>query len=72
MSRETLDQLSRSSCRDDLAVIDNRQTIAQSLGFVHVVCSQQHGTVASLELANDVPQLTPALWIEARGRFVEK
>src|SRR5215469_13195737 len=72
MPTEAGDQLGRSSCGDDLAMVDDGNSIAQPLGFVHVVRGQEHGTATTLKLSHDVPQLAAALWIKARGGLVEE
>ena len=53
-------------------MVDDGEPVAQALGFVHVVGGKQHGAAGALKLAHDLPQLAPALRIEARGRLVEK
>ena len=53
-------------------MIDNGQAIAQALGFVHVVRREQDRAARLLEAANDVPELAPALGIEAGGGLVQK
>ena len=47
-------------------------SVAQSLGFVHVVRRQQDRAAGFLEFLDEVPQLTPRLRIETGRRFVEK
>src|SRR5208337_1364024 len=72
VAAETVDQIGGSSFGDDYAVIDDGQAIAETLGFVHVVSSEQHGATFFLEGADDVPELAAALGIESGGGFVEK
>ena len=65
-------QLARRAQGDHLAVIDDRHTIAQALGLVHVVRRQQDRSARGAEVANEVPQLPARLRIEPGGRLVEE
>jgi hypothetical protein len=66
------DELGGRALRDDLPVIYDRDPIAEPLGLLHVVRRQENrapGRAESLEL---LPELEPALRIEAGRRLVEK
>src|SRR6266571_4047846 len=65
------DELARRAERNDLAVIHDRDAVAEALGFLHVVRREQHGAALRAEAANDRPQLPARLRIEAGGRLVE-
>ena len=47
-------------------------SVAQALGFVHVVRRQQDRPARLLELLDEVPQLPPRLRVEPGGRLVEE
>ena len=66
------DQLARRAERDHLAVIDDRDAIAQPFGLVHVVRRQQNGAAGALELLDQIPELAPRLRVEAGRRLVEE
>src|SRR6516225_3338935 len=68
-STEPLDQLHRRAFGDDLTVIDDGETIAETLGLVHVVRGQENCAAIVLKVAHNVPELAAALRIEAGGRF---
>src|ERR1700733_5017991 len=53
-------------------MVDDRQQIAQSFRFIHVVSREENRSTLVLEGANDLPKLTPALRIEPGRRLVEK
>src|SRR6185436_9394224 len=53
-------------------MIDDRDTIAQTLGFLHVVRGQNDRSPFRLELGDEVPELATRLRIESGGRLVEK
>src|SRR5208337_5165590 len=72
MTAQSLNQIRRRPLGDDLPVIDNRQPVAKPLGLIHVMRGKQHGAAVALKVSNNVPQLPPALRIEARGRLVQK
>jgi hypothetical protein len=66
------DQIGRHALRDDTSVIDDRDTVAQELGFVHVVRRQQDGAAVATERPQRLPQLAARLRVQTRGRLVEK
>ena len=72
MSAEAGNQFLRRAAGDDLALIDDGQTVAQSLGFIHVMRCQQNRAAPLLKLPDNLPQLTATLWIKAGGWLVEK
>ena len=63
-------QIARRAERDDLAVVHDGHTVAETLRFLHIVGREQDGSATSLESANDVPQLSARLRIESGGWFV--
>ena len=65
-------QLARRAQRDDAAVIDDGQALAERVGFFHVVRGEQNGFAALVVLANDLPQEQTRLRIEAGAGLVEK
>ena len=66
-------QLLRRADRDDLAVVDDGDSMGHALGFVHVVRGQKHRHPFGLVQVLDVrPELIAALWIEAKRRLVEE
>ncbi len=65
-------QLLGSSLGDDLAVIHDRDPIAEALGFLHVVRREQHRAPVGAEAADDLPQLAARLRVETRRGLVEK
>src|SRR3954447_3558058 len=72
VSAETSYQIRRRSFRDHLAVIDDRETVAETFGLVHVVSGEQYRTAIFLKFANDVPQLPATLRVEARRRLIQE
>ena len=58
--------------REQLALVDDRQAVAELVGFLHVV--RRHHDRASLrvQLAQDVPQAEARLRIETDRRLVEE
>ena len=61
MTAEAIDEIGGRAFGDDLAMIDNGETIAQAFGFVHVMGREQDRPATLLEGADDVPELTAAL-----------
>src|SRR5262245_2885614 len=58
--------------RDDLPVIDNRHTITQHLGLIHVMRCQQNRPASGAKALQHTPQLATRLRVEAGARLVEK
>src|SRR6267143_4479192 len=69
---ERRDQLAWRAERDDLAVIHDRDAVAQPLGFLHVVRREQHGAASGAKPADDLPQLPARVRVETRRRLVEE
>src|ERR1700704_5224622 len=72
MAAEAFNQLGRRALSDDLAMIYNREAIAEALGLVHVMRGQQNRTASELKIPDKVPELAAALRIKASRGFVEK
>src|SRR4051812_41602760 len=72
LGAQRFDQPRRCAEGDDLSVIDDRHSIAEYFGFVHVVGGQHCRATRRLELVDQVPQLPPRLGIQSRRRFIEK
>ena len=59
--------------RDQLSVVDDRDAVAQAIGFVHVVGGNQHGEIAGvLEVVEHLPHGNAGDRIEPGGGLVEK
>src|SRR6185436_17053890 len=69
---ELRDQFGRRAESDEMAVIDDRDAVAEALRLFHVVRREQHRTAAFAESRDDFPQLDAALRIEAGRRLVEE
>src|SRR5262245_1480188 len=69
---EAGDQLRRGSLRDDPAVVDDRDAVAEAFGLLHVVRREEHRAAGGLEDGDPLPELEPALRIEAGRRLVEE
>ena len=65
------DQFLRRLVRDQLAMVDDGDTLAQFLGLFEVVCGQHHGNAFAVEFGDQLPQLTPQFDVDARGRFIQ-
>ena len=65
-------EILRRAGGDDLAVIDDRDAIAELFGFFDVVRRQQHGVAVLLHPRDFAVQLAPGLRVEARRRLVEE
>src|SRR5579862_1480091 len=72
MTAEAFNQFGGRALGNDLPMIDNRQTIAQALSFIHVMSGEQDGAAIALKGANDVPKLATTLRIESGGGLIEK
>src|SRR5213075_2526252 len=66
------DELARRPEGDDLAMVDDRDTVAKSLGLVHVMRREQNRAAGRLELPDELPDLTARLRIEPGRRLVEE
>ena len=67
-----VDQRTRGSLRDDLAVVHHHQAVTQLLGLIHVVGRQDQGHPRALEPEEPVPQHVPSLWVEPGGGLVQQ
>src|SRR6267378_678157 len=72
MSAKPVNQISRRSFRNQLAMVDDGEPVAQAFSLVHVMSRKQYRATTSLKGANDVPQLTATLRIEPGSRLVKK
>ena len=72
LAAEPGDQLTRRAQRDDLALIDHGDAVAEPLGLVHVMGGEQDGATPVLQVANDVPELAARLRVEPGGGLVEE
>src|ERR1035438_820108 len=72
MAAKAIDQFRRSSFGNDHAVIDDGKPIAEPFRFIHVMRGEQHRPAFPLEDANDLPELSTALWIKSSRRLIEK
>ena len=66
------DQLRGPAGRDDPALVDDREAIAEQLGFLDVVRRQQHRVAVALHPPDLAVQLAPRLRVEAGRGFVEE
>src|SRR5690242_21507338 len=57
---------------DNPPAIDDRDAIAQSLGFFHQVSGEEDSLAARANIAHQIPDLSPSLRIEAGGQLVEE
>ncbi len=58
--------------REQPAVVDDRDPLAELVGLFHVVRREHDRLAPPVQLADHVPQREPALRIEAGGRLVEE
>ena len=65
-------QLARRSFGDDLAVVDDHELLAKTVGLFEVLRREQHRSAAFDESLDDRPEVLATLGIEAGRRFVEK
>ena len=65
------DQFAGRLVGDQLAVVDDRDPVAQLLGFLEVVRGQHHRHALAVELGDQLPQLAAQLDVDAGGRLVE-
>src|SRR5687768_14956046 len=69
---ERLHQHARRAEGDGAAMIDDGDAIAQTLGLLHVMSRENDGASAGAKDADELPELSARLRIEARRRLVEK
>jgi hypothetical protein len=53
-------------------VVDNRNTVAQPFGLVHVVSRHENRAALFPERTDDVPELAPRLGVEPGGGLVQE
>src|SRR3954463_2860869 len=53
-------------------MIDDRNAIAQDLRLVHVVRREDDRAAECFELRDEIPELTPGLWVESSRGLVEE
>src|SRR5581483_3603335 len=70
VAAEAPDELARSPERDHLALVDDRDPVAESLGLVREVRRQQQGSALGLDLREELPRLAARAGIEPRRRLV--
>ena len=58
--------------REQLAVVHDRDAVAELVGLLHVVRGEQDRLPVGVQLAHDVPERDAALRVKAGGRFVEE
>src|SRR3984957_6279115 len=62
----------RRAQRDDAAVIDDGEALAECVGFFHVVRGEQNRFAAAVVLANDLPQQQARLRIETSAGLIQE
>src|SRR5438132_4691656 len=67
-----IDQLVDRALSYHLAVVHDRDPVAQPLRFFHVVRRQNYGTAAGAKLVDQIPELPSRLWIQSRRWLVQK
>src|SRR5690242_6993540 len=72
MYAEAGDQIGGRALGDDLSVIDDGEAITEALGFVHVMRGEQNCASVALKDADDIPQLAPALRVQAGRWFIQE
>ena len=65
-------ELLRRAEREQLAVVDDREPVAELVGLFHVVRGEEDGLAVAVQLAEDLPQRDATLRVEAGGRLVEE
>src|SRR5476651_1160519 len=65
-------QLLGRAQRHDLAVVDDRDPVAQRVSLVQVMRGQEHRRAAIVHAAHLVPNARPALRVEAGGRLIQE
>jgi hypothetical protein len=56
----------------DLAVIHDRDPLAERLGLVHVVSREHHGVTLGRDRPQQVPEVPAGLWVQCPGRLVQE
>ena len=65
-------ELVRRALGDDLAVVHDRDPVAERVGLVEVVRGEEDGHALGAQPADLVPHVGPALRVEAGGRLVQE
>jgi hypothetical protein len=65
-------ELGRGAEREQAPVVDDRDPVAEPVGFLHVVRDQQDRLPGLVQLAHDLVQSDPALRVEPGRRLVEE
>ena len=55
-----------------LAVVDDRDPLAEGVGLLHVVRREEDRLALAVEVAEDLPEVDAGLRVDARGRLVEE
>src|SRR6266516_6162258 len=58
--------------REQPAAIDDRQSVTQTIRFVHVVSRHDDRTTTVVQIAQNLPQVYPSLWVESDSWLVEE
>jgi hypothetical protein len=72
VTSESINEIRWRTLGDDLAVVDDGEAIAKTLGLVHVVGGKQHRATGTLKGADDIPKLAATLRVKTGGGFVEE
>src|SRR5712691_3198110 len=72
VNRDRTLQLLRRAFGDDLAVVDDRDAVAQRIRLVEVVRREEYGRAAIVHPPHLVPHAGAALRVEPGGGLVEK
>ena len=54
------------------AMLDDRDTVTQTLGLFHQVGRQKHGLAPVADAPHELPDGATGLWVEAGRQFVEE
>src|SRR5260370_24806495 len=64
-------EVGRSIDSNQFSMVDDRQTIAESLGLFEIVSGDQDGLALLTQREDIVPNCPPGLHIDAQGRLVQ-
>ena len=65
-------QLGGCSLGDDPAAVEHPHPVGELVGLVEVLRGEQHRHTVGDQLLHDLPHLTPAAWVQPRGRLVQE
>jgi hypothetical protein len=68
---ESFDEASRCALGNDRTLVHDDKSVAELLGFIHIVRRDDEGDAFSLEPVETIPEQMSSLRVEARRRFVE-